>query len=399
MARVADEFKQQAEDRSSEEIGEIANNPMVIHFDTTGRSLIHTETDGVINRKSTGSEEILWSKTIYGDDKSYSATSTVLHNQKAKIARIYDQSGIRTYDHYDFRDLKINNRLAYTKIHGEEERYEYDVSGSIIAMSGYSKIEWDAFGRLKSSSRQRLKPISVDEGETDDEKVPDDTWFNYNSDDDRVRKVTDRSSLGSGTEPWRLKETLYFDCCDIYLKYIGKRMETLLEEIDVETHTSLVKEHPSARTPVVRIEKTVSEAPSSWLLRWTLSPSLEMDDQAIVVSYEEYTPFGLTTMQLCSRGIEAPSRYRFASYLRDHETGLYYCQARYYCPWLGRWLSPDPLDTTDSLNLHYYVGNDPPRQITFQLKKSLQVLQMRQYVGRSAVQAQLDHWKTAVAAR
>lgn len=107
-------------------------------------------------------------------------------------------------------------------------------------------------------------------------------------------------------------------------------------------------------------EKDVSKGDDiPWLLRWTLSPGLEVDNQARIVSYEEYTQFGLTTYQLRGSSIEAPSRYRFATYLRDHETGLHYCQARYYCPWLVRWMSPDPLDTVDGLNLYCYVSNDP----------------------------------------
>ncbi|KAF5027103.1 hypothetical protein F66182_815 [Fusarium sp. NRRL 66182] len=107
-------------------------------------------------------------------------------------------------------------------------------------------------------------------------------------------------------------------------------------------------------------ERNVSKGHDArWLLRWTISPGLEVDDQARIVSYEESAPFGLTTYQLQRSGIEAPSIYHFATYLRDHETGLHYCQARYYCPWLGRWMSPDPLDTIDGLNLCCYVSNDP----------------------------------------
>jgi RHS repeat-associated protein len=33
------------------------------------------------------------------------------------------------------------------------------------------------------------------------------------------------------------------------------------------------------------------------------------------------------------------------------ESGLYYHGARYYVPWLGRWVSTDPSGMTDGVNL------------------------------------------------
>ena len=53
---------------------------------------------------------------------------------------------------------------------------------------------------------------------------------------------------------------------------------------------------------------------------------------------EEYSPYGETVL-----GSYAHKRYRFAGRERDEESGLDYSQARYYAPWLARWISPDPL--------------------------------------------------------
>ncbi|MFB9160454.1 RHS repeat-associated core domain-containing protein, partial [Chromobacterium violaceum] len=41
------------------------------------------------------------------------------------------------------------------------------------------------------------------------------------------------------------------------------------------------------------------------------------------------------------------------------ETGLYDYGYRYYAPWLGRWLNPDPAGTVDGLNLYRMVRNNP----------------------------------------
>jgi RHS repeat-associated protein len=73
-----------------------------------------------------------------------------------------------------------------------------------------------------------------------------------------------------------------------------------------------------------------------------------------LVNREEYLPFGSTSF-----GSFARKRYRFGSHERDGESDLYYCGARYYLPWLGRWASCDPAGPVDGLNLYVYVRNNP----------------------------------------
>jgi RHS repeat-associated protein len=70
---------------------------------------------------------------------------------------------------------------------------------------------------------------------------------------------------------------------------------------------------------------------------------LELDDEAQVISYEEYTPYGSSTYQAVRNQTELPKRYRYTGKEQDEETGTYYYGARYYCPWLGRWTGCDPL--------------------------------------------------------
>lgn len=75
------------------------------------------------------------------------------------------------------------------------------------------------------------------------------------------------------------------------------------------------------------------------------SASLELDEYAAIVSYEEYHPYGTTAFQAKSTTINAVAkRYRYTGKERDEESGLYYHGARYYIPWLCRWTSPDPIN-------------------------------------------------------
>ena len=67
-------------------------------------------------------------------------------------------------------------------------------------------------------------------------------------------------------------------------------------------------------------------------------------------------------------GEESPANdpsipWRFASKRIDRETGLVYFGQRYYCPSLGRWLTPDPVEST--ANLYSFVNNNPFRYVDF----------------------------------
>jgi RHS repeat-associated protein len=78
------------------------------------------------------------------------------------------------------------------------------------------------------------------------------------------------------------------------------------------------------------------------------SAIVELDEQARIISYEEYSPYGSTTYQAVRSATETPKRYRYAGKERD-ENGLYYNGSRYYCPWLGRWTSPTGWLTSSDL--------------------------------------------------
>ena len=70
-----------------------------------------------------------------------------------------------------------------------------------------------------------------------------------------------------------------------------------------------------------------------------------------------YYPFGELVFQA---GSEGDNHFDFTGHERDRRTGLLYAGARFYNPWLGRWLGVDPL-----FKKHYewspynYVLNNP----------------------------------------
>jgi len=98
-------------------------------------------------------------------------------------------------------------------------------------------------------------------------------------------------------------------------------------------------------------------------LRYSLQDHLgscvmELDEDVTVTSEEGYYPFGETAWMKP----ESETEYRFIRYSGKEMdvSGLYYYGARYYAPWLQRWVSTDA-EQADGLNLYAFVGNNPIR--------------------------------------
>lgn len=91
------------------------------------------------------------------------------------------------------------------------------------------------------------------------------------------------------------------------------------------------------------------------------TPSFEVKEKY------DYDPFGNVTIRDGFDNLRDESAigntFMFAGCRRDPETGLYYFQARYYDPLIGRYISRDPIGIwTDKMNLgngFTYCGNNP----------------------------------------
>jgi RHS repeat-associated protein len=77
-----------------------------------------------------------------------------------------------------------------------------------------------------------------------------------------------------------------------------------------------------------------------------------------VISHEEFHPYGTTSYHARKSGYEA-KRYRYTAKERDDSTGLSYHGARYYAPWLTRWISADPSGVDSGVNVYLYCRCNP----------------------------------------
>jgi insecticidal toxin complex protein TccC len=87
----------------------------------------------------------------------------------------------------------------------------------------------------------------------------------------------------------------------------------------------------------------------------------QIDQRAQTISRESYYAFGGTASMAARSQIEADYKFTRYSGKEMDVTGLYYYGARYYAPWLCRWVSADPDGDVDGLNLYAFVSNNPLR--------------------------------------
>ncbi|CAI4032688.1 hypothetical protein DNFV4_03118 [Nitrospira tepida] len=109
------------------------------------------------------------------------------------------------------------------------------------------------------------------------------------------------------------------------------------------------------------------------------SSSVITDNTGALVQRLAYYPYGATRTNQSSANPTVDVPYKYTGKELDSTTGLYYYEARYYDPTLGRFISadtivPNPRDPQD-LNRYTYAGNNPFKYTDptghFKLKKFL----------------------------
>ena len=103
-------------------------------------------------------------------------------------------------------------------------------------------------------------------------------------------------------------------------------------------------------------------------IRYSLTDHLgssvtELDQNARLISQEGYFAYGGTAWMAADNLVEVDYKIIRYSGKEADATGLYYYGARYYAPWLCRWVSADPAGDADGLNRYAFVGNNPLRYV------------------------------------
>ena len=221
-----------------------------------------------------------------------------------------------------------SNRLRRLTVGSTVLDYAYDDNGNLTAEATSRRLSWDRADRLvgfRTEAGGGEPSVQV--------------RYLYDADGRRTRKLV-RTQDGAVTV------TTYLDGAFEHHRWPGGENA----EVHVTAGGQRVAQvrlgpaHPDDHGPAVRYH----------LADHAGSSAVVLDQDGGFVNREEYTPYGESSF-----GGFARKRYRFTGAERDAESGLDYRGARYYAPWLGRWLSPDP-DGLDSDGRAPPLGADGP---------------------------------------
>jgi len=218
--------------------------------------------------------------------------------------------------------------------------YRHDAHGNMLNLAEVSaaqSMRWDF--------RDMIRAFNMEGGGW--------SYYNYDADKKRTRKVIESQN---GVKQW---ERIYLGGFEIYRRYSSGNVVEEIESLDLfegRVRTLLVEDVLQTDDPSLTVGAVYRYQYSNHLG----SASLELDQQAAIISYEEYHPHGTTAYRAINRNIKiASKRYRFTGKERDEETGLYYFENRYLACWIGRWVSADPKSIDAGVNVYLYVNANP----------------------------------------
>jgi RHS repeat-associated protein len=222
-----------------------------------------------------------------------------------------------------------------------DTNYLYDLHGNMTRMPHLQVMDWNYLDQLRH----------VDLGGGGN------AWYVYSGGGQRIRKVIERNG-------GKRIERIYLGAVEIYRERQGNNPANL------ERWTTHISDNTGRIAQVdTKTRDNNNDDPdnplNAPLIRYQYgnhlgSAVLETDEAGVVISYEEYHPYGTSAYSVAKSASDLSlKRYRFSGKERDDETGLYYFGARYYAAWLGRWTSSDPAGFVDGFNLYVYCRNNP----------------------------------------
>ena len=238
------------------------------------------------------------------------------------------------------REMQVaafSNR-AVPSVQGRQVQWDeaFDANGNQLSLDGVQQAVWDVRNQLTYTTQ-----VQREKGDPDVES------YLYDSQGRRALKVRSREAR---TKPYT-QGTYYLPGLQVH-----KQSTQRFNVLDIDTG--------GGRVTVVQWESGKPREMSAHQLRFSVldhlkSCALELDEQARLLSQEHYYPYGATAWWATSNSIRGDHKVRRYSDTERDATGLYYYGARYYAPWLQRWISPDPMGDVDGLNLYAMVRGNP----------------------------------------
>lgn len=257
-----------------------------------------------------------------------------------------------------YKPMPDSNRLDqtwYGSSTTDAVTYRHDAHGNMLNMNrvpedGGLDIQWDW--------RDMIRGFDAIGGGI--------ATYHYGIDKQRTRKHITRNLTAGGTIT---EDRIYFGGYELYRRrnpqnevveeieslhlFEGEQRVLLVDDVITSSKNT---QHPRPDGLTVKPQTLFRYQYSNHLG----SASLELDEHAEIISYEEYHPYGTSAYRLMKSGVEAPTkRYRYTGMERDEESGLDYASRRFFNSSTARWLSADPAGLSDGGNLYKYAACNP----------------------------------------
>jgi len=276
--------------------------------------------DKVSNVKSIGD-------TIYSGSAS-AAISSVTYDDLHRLTGLTRPTGSTTWNYDNVGDLTFNGengtnnytyfsgRLAHAVKTANGLSYAYDPNGNMLARGG-QHLDYDAENRLVHAAIGSQLYPGVD--------------FGYD---------------GSGARLWKASGT---NALQVWI------------DGDYEEKDGKILFHVIAGDRTVCTFDKAGTVMTYYHPDHLHSTGIETDGSGNKIQHYEYFTFGKD--RFTESATAFPVSKRFTGQILDEETGLYFYNARYYDPVLGRFIQPDSmisdLDNPQSYNRYSYTLNNP----------------------------------------
>src|SRR3990167_642000 len=220
--------------------------------------------------------------------------------------------------------------LAKSELKASDLAAYFDAAGNQTQLDTGQALAWNGLNQL-----QRVTTVARSDGADDQE------CYAYGGDHQRVRKTQQAQTKNSV----QTQDVIYLPGLELRATGSSVAPSECLEVLTIGQ---------AGRCQVRLLNWTLGKPVdiANQQLRYSLddhlgSSQLELDANADILTQEEYYPYGGTAVRATQSASEVEYKtIRYSGKERD-ASGLYYYGFRYYQPWLGRWLNPDPAGTGD----------------------------------------------------
>ncbi|WP_353171880.1 RHS repeat-associated core domain-containing protein [Acinetobacter rudis] len=327
------------------------------HYDKVGQLTdIHDKRRGHIEYKYDPVGRLLQANSALGKETfAFDPASNIINPNKQYNIRQQDTYFEPIHQNIGYNHLVNNVVKDYLN-----QKYMYDEFGQLVRQieSDVLYFEWDALGRLIRSKN------------SDQE-----THYRYDALGRRIEKAKQKVRRQGMTETTHYGwdgDTLAYESTSQYTKHYVYEKDSFIPLIQA-TYRQQIKQHQTPQwshgydyeaDPLWHEVKQAEKFDRVWFYHCDhLGTPQEMSDQTgAIVWTAQYKAWGeCRSENHVKRDIWdseiITNNIRFQGQYFDEETGLHYNRYRYYSPYVGRFISKDPIGLLGGFNVYAYAQN------------------------------------------